>query len=166
MPLPGFCSPGKATQTDGFGILYRCMITGLNLIERGPMTLRRRASVLFCLFALTLLVCAATPLRAQAPRPVTFLAEHYDVSATLDAIGQSISATAKIDFKATEASSSVRVELHPNLIVKEVKGPDGKPLTFQRDNQNPLIVITQLASPGGHGRPCNAHLHLRGSAFQ
>ena len=111
------------------------------------MTLRRRASALFCLFALMLLVCAAMPLRAQAPRAVTFLAEHYDVSATLDAIGQSLSATAKIDFKAVEASSSVRVELHPNLIVKEVKGPDGKPLTFQRDNQNPLIVITQLASP-------------------
>ena len=87
------------------------------------------------------------PLHAQAPRAVTFLAEHYDVSATLDAIGQSLSATAKIDFKAVEASTSVRVELHPNLIVKEVKGPDGKPLTFQRDNQNPLIVITQLASP-------------------
>jgi aminopeptidase N len=46
-----------------------------------------------------------------------------------------------------EASSSVRVELHPNLIVKEVKGADGKPLTFERDNQNPLIVIVQLPTP-------------------
>jgi aminopeptidase N len=78
---------------------------------------------------------------------VNFLAEHYDVSASLDAIGQSIAATAKIDFKAVEASSSVRVELHPNLIVKEVKGADGKPLTFERDNQNPLMVVVQLPTP-------------------
>lgn len=123
------------------------MDTVLSLMERGPMTLRRRVSALFCLLALALVVCAAVPLRAQTPRPATFLAEHYDVSATLDAIGQSISATAKIDFKALEASSSVRVELHPNLIVKEVKGADGKPLTFERDNQNPLFVTVQLTTP-------------------
>jgi tetratricopeptide (TPR) repeat protein len=111
------------------------------------MALRRRVFATFFIFALLLLIWAPAPLRAQAPRPATFLAEHYDVSATLDAIGQSLSATAKIDFKALEASSSVRVELHPNLIVKEVKGADGKPLTFERDNQNPLIVIVQLSSP-------------------
>jgi tetratricopeptide (TPR) repeat protein len=95
----------------------------------------------------------AAPLRAQTPRPFTFLADHYDVSATLDTIGQSISAVAKIDFKAVEASSSVRVELHPNLMVKDVKGPDGKPLNFERDRQNPLNLIVQLATPvatGGH----------------
>jgi tetratricopeptide (TPR) repeat protein len=123
------------------------MAAELNHMERGPMALRRRVSAPSCLFALLLLVCAPAPLRAQAPRPATFLAEHYDVSATLDAIGQSLSATAKIDFKALEASSSVRVELHPNLIVKEVKGADGKPLTFERDNQNPLFVVVQLSSP-------------------
>jgi tetratricopeptide (TPR) repeat protein len=86
-------------------------------------------------------------LHAQSPRPTNFLAEHYDVSATLDAIGQSISATAKIDFKALEASSTVRVELHPNLLVKEVKSTDGKPLSSERDNQNPLIVVVQLPTP-------------------
>jgi len=111
------------------------------------MALRRRVSGTFVFFTLILLSCAAVPLQAQAPRPVNFLAEHYDVSASLDAIGQSISATAKIDFKAVEASSSVRVELHPNLIVKEVKGAEGKPLTFERDNQNPLIVVVQLPTP-------------------
>ncbi len=111
------------------------------------MALRRRVSGTFVFFTLILLSCAAAPLQAQAPRPVNFLAEHYDVSASLDAIGQSISATAKIDFKAVEASSSVRVELHPNLIVKEVKGAEGKPLTFERDNQNPLIVVVQLPTP-------------------
>ena len=111
------------------------------------MALLRRASGTFFCLALIFLSGVAAPLFAQAPRPATFLADHYDVSASLDAIGQSISATAKIDFKAIEASSSVRVELHPNLIVKEVKGADGKPLTFERDNQNPLIVIVQLPTP-------------------
>ena len=103
-------------------------------------------------FALALSL-AAVSLRAQQPRPATFLAEHYEVSATIDTIGQSIAATAKVDFTALEASSSIRVELHPNLIVKEVKGADGKPLTFARDNQNPLFVIVPLPTPvatGGH----------------
>ena len=108
------------------------------------MALLRRASGTFFCLALIFLSSVAAPLHAQVPRPATFLAEHYDVSASLDAIGQSISATAKIDFKAVEASSSVRVELHPNLTVKEVKGADGKPLTFERDNQNSLVVIVQL----------------------
>jgi tetratricopeptide (TPR) repeat protein len=111
------------------------------------MTLRRGTLKSFCLLALILALGTGVPLRAQAPRSPNFLAEHYDVSATLDAIGQSISATAKIDFKAIEASSSVRVELHPNLVVKEVKGPDGKPLNFERDNQNSLSVVVQLPTP-------------------
>src|SRR5260370_602687 len=117
------------------------------------MALRQRVSWMFFLFALLLLVCAAAPLQAQVPRPSNFLAEHYDVSATLDAIGQSLSATAKIEFKAAEASSSVRVELHPNLVVKNVKAADGKQLSFERDNQNPLFLAVQLLSPvasGGH----------------
>jgi aminopeptidase N len=118
----------------------------LKIFERGPMA--RRPIVLASVFLIArFLFCAAVPLQAQVPRPANFLAEHYDVSASLDSIGQSITATAKIDFKALEASSSVRVELHPNLIVKEVKGPDGKPLTFERDNQNPLTVVVQLATP-------------------
>src|SRR5467141_4276534 len=111
------------------------------------MALRRRVSGTFVFFTLIFLSCVAAPLHAQAPRPVNFLAEHYDVSASLDAIGQSISATARIDFKAVEASSSGRVELHPNLTVKEVKGADGKSLTFERDNQNALIVIAHLPTP-------------------
>ncbi len=117
------------------------------------MALRQRVSCIFFVFALLLFVRAAAPLHAQVPRPPNFLAEHYDVSATLDAIGQSLSATAKIEFKAAEASSSVRVELHPNLAVREVKAADGKQLSFERDNQNPLFLSVQLLSPvasGGH----------------
>src|SRR6266700_3040964 len=107
----------------------------------------RRPIVFASVFLIALSFCAAVPLQAQVPRPASFRAEHYDVSASLDSIGQSITSTAKIDFQAVEAASSVRVELHPNLIVKEVKGPDGKPLTFERDNQNPLVVVVQLATP-------------------
>lgn len=111
------------------------------------MTRSRRVGCNTGLLALVLLFAAAVPVHAQAPRPANFLATHYDVSATLDAIGQSLSATAKIELVATEASSNVRVELHPNLVVKEVKGPEGKPLTFERDNQNPLFVNVQLLTP-------------------
>src|SRR6266436_816900 len=119
----------------------------LKTFERGPMALGRRISGAFCVLTLICLSCVAAPLRAQVPQTANFLADHYDVSASLDPIGQSISATAKIDFKAVEASSSVRVELHPNLVVKEIKGPDGKPLTFERDNQNSLILIAHLPTP-------------------
>ena len=111
------------------------------------MTRSRGFSKTIALFALVFSFFAAAPLHGQAPRPVNFLATHYDVSATLDAIGQSVSATAKVELIATEASSNVRVELHPNLVVKEVKGPEGKPLTFERDNQNPLFVNVQLLTP-------------------
>src|SRR5437660_8157280 len=119
----------------------------LKTFERGPMALRRRVPSPILVLSLIFLSSAAAPLRAQLPQPPNFLAAHYDVSATLDAIGQSISATAKIDFKAVEASSTVRVELHPNLVVKEIKGPAAKPPTFERDNQNPLVVVVQLPTP-------------------
>src|SRR5260370_28631857 len=119
--------------------------------ERGPMALRQKVSCIFFVFALLLLVCAAASVQAQVPGAENFLGEPYDVSATLDAIGQSLSATAKIEFKAAEASSSVRVELHPNLVVKNVKAADGKQLSFERDNQNPLFLAVQLLSPVASG---------------
>src|SRR5258707_6929766 len=119
----------------------------LKTFERGPMALRRRVPSPIFALALIFLSGLAGPLGAQVPQPPNFLADHYDVSATLDTIGQSISAAAKIDFKAVEASSTVRVELHHNLVVKEIKGPDGNPLAFERDNQNSLILIGHLSTP-------------------
>jgi len=98
-----------------------------------------------------LLFCSTVPLQAQTPRPVGFVAEHYDVSATLDAIGQSLHAVAKITFRATDVSSSVRVELHPNLNVREVKSAEGKSLSFERDNQNPLFHYVILPAPVAAG---------------
>jgi aminopeptidase N len=111
------------------------------------MTRSRRIFGALCASLIFFLLCAGAPLRAQAPRATNFLAEHYDISAMLDPIGQSISATAKIAFKALDVSGSVRVELHPNLAIKEVKSADGKSLAFERDNQNPLNVVVQLPAP-------------------
>jgi tetratricopeptide (TPR) repeat protein len=88
---------------------------------------------------------------AQAPRPPAFLAEHYDVNVTVDAIGQSLAGVAKVDFKAQEVSGNVRVELHQNLNVTDVKGADGKTLNFDRDNQNPLFLTVTLPTPVAAG---------------
>jgi aminopeptidase N len=113
------------------------------------MALKGRILKLARFFAIGAVIgpLAGSLLAQTPPRPPGFLADHYDVSATLDAIGQSISATAKIDFRAIEVSSSLRVELHPNLDIKEVKSADGKALNFDRDHQNPLFVTVQLGSP-------------------
>src|SRR6202790_1630915 len=115
------------------------------------MTRCRKTSAAFFLTFLSMLACSAAPLLAQAPRPPAFLPEHYDISAKLDAIGQSISSVAKVDFKAQEVSSAVRVELHQNLDVKEVKAADGKSLSFDRDSQNPLFLTVTLPSPVATG---------------
>jgi hypothetical protein len=115
------------------------------------MTLCRRVPSTFLLALLLFLTCGAASLRAQAPAAPSFLAEHYDVTASLDPVGQTISAVAKADFRAVEASSSVRVELHPNLNVTDVKTPDGKSLSFDRDSQNPLTLTVVLPSPVGAG---------------
>jgi len=88
---------------------------------------------------------AAAPAPAQVPRGITsFLAQHYDVSATLDGVSQQLTATAKVEFRTLEVSSTVRVELHPNLEVKTVKNDAGKLLAFERDTQNPLYVLVTL----------------------
>jgi aminopeptidase N len=92
-------------------------------------------------------LCMIAPLRAQVAAPFNFLATNYDIAATLDSSGQTISSVAKIDFRAVEASSNVRVELHRNLDVKSVKSADGRSLSFQRDPGNPLYLTVSLPSP-------------------
>src|SRR5579863_2323632 len=118
------------------------------------MPLRRKIAVEFAALLLIGLASVPTVLHAQAPpRPLGFLAENYDISATLDSSHQAISAVAKIDFRATDVSSSIRVELHPNLVVSDVKTADGKSLGFGRDSMNPLYVLVTLPTPvatGGH----------------
>jgi peptidase M1-like protein/tetratricopeptide repeat protein len=115
------------------------------------MALRNRLTFPLFLVAPLALVFAAQPMPAQTPPAFNFVAEHYDVSATIDTGGQSISATAKVDFRPVEASSSLRVELHPNLEIREIKSADGKPLTFQRDLENHLSVLVSLPAQVGAG---------------
>ncbi len=98
------------------------------------------------------LVFPGAALQAQVPRPPSFLAEKYEVSAYVDTIAQGINAVAKVDFRAQEVSGTVRVELHESLDVKEVKGPDGKTVPFQRENENPLYVDVSLPAPVGAGK--------------
>jgi hypothetical protein len=103
--------------------------------------------------SLTLLLTVwAGPNAAQTPRGPTFLAEHYDLTAYLETVGQAINALVKVEFKAQEVSSTVRVELHENLDVKEVKTADGKSLSVERDSENPLLVNVTLPTAVAVGK--------------
>jgi len=101
-----------------------------------------RLPVLLIALSTLLTLSAAAQDIARAP----FLAEHYDVAVTLDPSNQTLSAVAKVDFRASEVSSVVRVELHPNLNVSEVRGSAGKALNFDRDGLNPLLLNVNLPS--------------------
>jgi aminopeptidase N len=118
------------------------------------MALLAKSSRLSCLLLpLVFSSCVLLPQAAQAQdvaRP-PFLAEHYDIAATLDPSNQSLSAVAKVDFRASEVSSVVRVELHPNLNVTEVKNAAGKALNVERDNLNPLLLNVNLPSAATAG---------------
>ncbi|HMD42321.1 MAG TPA: hypothetical protein VKH45_04540 [Candidatus Acidoferrum sp.] len=108
------------------------------------------AAILAALF-FWMTFCAA-PLRAQAPTQWNFLAEKYEVSTYVDTAAQGINAVAKVTFRAAQVSSNIRVELNENLELREVKGPDGKTLTFERENQNPLYVMILLPSQIAAGK--------------
>jgi hypothetical protein len=114
----------------------------------------RRGKVWAGLAPAILLLTAFAGVRttAQEPRAPSFLAEKYEVSTYVDTASQGINAIAKVEFRAQEVSQNVRVELHENLDVKEVKGPDGKQLQFQRENDNPLFVYVTLPQPIGAGK--------------
>ncbi len=97
--------------------------------------------------ALVVVLVPGVALHAQAPRKIAFRAVNYEVHASLSPADQMLSARAKVEFEAVEASRVVAVELHPNLKVTAVLGPDGKPLTFDRDGSAPLAVRVQLPQP-------------------
>jgi aminopeptidase N len=99
-----------------------------------------------------ILTTFCSPLRAQTASPPSFLAEKYELAAYLDTAGQSINAVVKIDFRAVDVSTNLRVELHPNLEVRDVKTADGKSLSFQRENENPLFVNVTLPAPVAVGK--------------
>ncbi|HEY4977909.1 MAG TPA: hypothetical protein VII25_01970, partial [Candidatus Acidoferrum sp.] len=101
---------------------------------------------------LLMMLFPAAALRAQSYRAPSFLAERYEVSAYVDTAAQGINAVAKVEFRAQEVSSNVRVELHENLDVKDVKGADGKSLSFQRESENPLNLTVMLTTPVAAGK--------------
>jgi Peptidase family M1 domain len=113
----------------------------------GQWTRSLRAPVIlfFC-------VSSATTARAQVQPAPSFLADKYDVSAYVDTVAQGINAVAKVEFRAQEVSQNLRVELHENLEVKEVKSADGKTLPFQRETANPLYLQVTLPSPVAVGQ--------------
>lgn len=116
------------------------------------MALSQRFFVAPLLIFLTLLLGSTAALNAQeSPRTIAFRAVRYDVTASLDPASASISATARVEFVSLEGSRVVQVELHPNLTVHEVKGADGKSLSFERGEQNGLPVRVTLPAPAPVG---------------
>jgi len=85
--------------------------------------------------------------QAQEPRKFAFRAVHYDVTATLSPADQTLTARAKVEFEAQEASRVVEMELHPNLKVSAILGGDGKGASFERDQTNPLVLRVTLPQP-------------------
>ncbi len=105
-----------------------------------------RLSGLFFMAAVFVALPRVSQAQAQQKLGLNFVAEHYDVSATLDSGGQSIYATAKVQFRALTASGVVRFELHPNLNVSDVKTEQGVSLKAERE-AGPLDVRVQLPTP-------------------
>ena len=110
------------------------------------MTVLRKAALIALFFL------ASSGAQAQEPRKFAFRAVHYDVTASLAPADQTLSARAKVEFQAGEASRQVEVELHPNLKVSAVLGSDGKPVSFERDQQTPLVVRVTLPQPATVGQ--------------
>lgn len=80
-----------------------------------------------------------------------FRATNYDVEVMLHPEDQTISALVKVKFVATQVSRTLLVELHPDLRVNSVKTADGQQLSFDRDNDSPLLLSVALpgtATPG------------------
>ena len=92
-----------------------------------------------------------SPLAAQEGTATPFLAEKYEVSAYLDTSRKASMPSQKSNFVRRKLRN-VRVELHENLEVREVKGPDGKRCAFQRENENPLYLTVSLPTPVGAGK--------------
>ena len=114
----------------------------------------RRLKIILTLLALLLAAAAAhgraSP--AQAARAFAFRAVHYDVDAVLHPADQTISAQAKVEFVASEASRTLAVELHPDLKVASVLGADGKPISFERSADTPLdlrVALPEASAIGG-----------------
>ena len=70
-----------------------------------------RLSLLLLALLLTSPLLLPVAVLGQDAAKLPFLAEHYDVSATLDPASQSLSGVAKVDFRASETSATDTVPL-------------------------------------------------------
>lgn len=68
---------------------------------------------------------------------------------------QTLSALVKVKFVATQVSRTLLVELHPDLRVNSVKTADGQTLSFDRDNNSPLLLSVALAGTATPGKEVN-----------
>jgi tetratricopeptide (TPR) repeat protein len=92
------------------------------------------------------------PMAAPQSAKPAFRATHYEISAILTPVNQLLTAHAKVDFTATDTSRTVRAELHQNLKVTAVTDAAGKPLTYDRDPLNPIVVVVTLADAVAPGQ--------------
>jgi aminopeptidase N len=103
----------------------------------------------FAVLALAL-VCAAAAW-AQAPHAFAFRAANYNVEVILHPEDQTLTAQATVDFIASQVSKTLVVELHPDLKITSIHVPGGKPLEFDRDRNDQLLVavgLPEVQSPG------------------
>lgn len=112
-----------------------------------------RIDRLFAVLGFLLLAAAATP--AQATHAFPFRATNYDVEVMLHPEDQTLSALVKVKFVATQVSRTLLVELHPDLRVNSVKTADGQTLSFDRDNNSPLLLSVALAGTATPGKEVN-----------
>jgi len=88
----------------------------------------------------------------QAASRVAFRATNYEIRASLDGIGRTLTAQAKVDFAVNDSSRVIEVELHPNLRVTSVRDAAGRQLPFERDDTNQLrlhVNLPDIAPAGG-----------------
>ena len=104
----------------------------------------------------------ATATRAQAPRSFPFRATDYQVEVLLHPDDQTISGQAKVEFIAQQPARSVVVELHQDLRIDSILGPAGKPLSFERDSNYPLILTVGLADVVAPGKTVSLTFNYTG----
>jgi aminopeptidase N len=126
------------------------------------MSQRKSAKLTPALALAAALLALATGARAQAPRSFPFRATDYQVEVLLHPDDQTISGQAKVEFIAQQPARSVVVELHQDLRIDSILGPAGKPLSFERDNNYPLILTVGLADVVAPGKTVSLTFNYTG----
>ncbi len=121
------------------------MFKFMSMFQQNPTKLTPALAILTAFLAL------AIAAQAQSPRTFPFRAADYQVEVLLHPDDQTISGQAKVEFIAQQPARSVVVELHQDLRIDSILGPAGKPLSFERDNNYPLILtvgLSDVVAPG------------------